>query len=78
MGPRRDEGQEPEAGRVRRFSYTCRIQANNGAIVTMLVGGSTAAAALTNVRRSRRGDWLRIEVGTGEGDDFRVLAECER
>ena len=63
---------------MRLFSYTCRVVANNGATVTMLVGASSALAALHNVRRTRRGDWLSIAVGTGEGDSFRPLAETSR
>lgn len=63
---------------MRLYSYTCQIKANNGAIVTMLVGASSALAALHNIRRSRRGDWLSIAVGTGEGESFRALAEASR
>lgn len=63
---------------MRIYSYTCQIKANNGAIVTMLVGASSALAALHNIRRSRRGDWLSIAVGTGEGESFRALAEASR
>ena len=63
---------------MRLFSYTCRVVANNGATVTMLVGASSALAALHNVRRTRRGDWLSIAVGTGEGEAFRALAETSR
>lgn len=63
---------------MRLHSYTARVQANNGATVTMLVGASSALAALHNVRRSRKGDWLRIEVGTGEGAEFRALQEIAR
>ena len=60
------------------YAYTARVTANNGATVTMLAGASTALAALHNVKRSRRGDWLSIAVGTGEGDDFRPLQEVSR
>ena len=63
---------------MRIFSYVCRVVANNGATVTVLTGASSALAALHNVRRARRGDWSRIEVGTGEGESFRVLREVER
>ena len=68
---------EGEAG-VRIYSYTARVVANNGATVTMLVGASSALAALRNVRRQRKGDWLSIAVGTGEGESFRALQECSR
>lgn len=63
---------------MRIYSYTARVVANNGALVTMLVGASSALAALRNVRRSRKGDWLSIAVGTGEGEAFRPLAETSR
>ena len=63
---------------MRLFSYTCRVVALNGATVTLLVGASSALAALHNVKRSRRGDWLSIAVGTGEGEAFRALAETSR
>jgi hypothetical protein len=63
---------------MRKFSYTAQVVANNGATVTLLVGASSALAALHNVRRQRRGDWLSIAVGTGEGDSFRALQECSR
>ena len=56
-------------------SYKARVTANNGATVECLAKGSTARAALTNLRRARRGDWLRIEVGHMTADGFRVLAE---
>ena len=58
-----------------RYAYTARVTAPCGAIVPHLVGGSTAGAALVNLRRSLRGAWTRIEVGTGEGDEFRMLRE---
>ncbi len=63
---------------MRQYSYTARVVANNGATVTLLVGASSALAALRNVRRSRKGDWLSIAVGTGEGTEFRALQECSR
>jgi hypothetical protein len=40
--------------------------------------GSDAGAALTNLRRSLVGPWTRIEVGTGEGTEFKVLQEVSR
>ena len=58
-----------------RYVYVGKVTAPCGAIVTHLVGGSTAGAALVNLRRSLRGAWTRIEVGTGEGDGFRMLRE---
>lgn len=61
-----------------RFSYTARVTAPCGAVVTHLVGGSTAGCALTNLRRSLKGAWTRIEVGTGEGDGFRMLREVQK
>jgi hypothetical protein len=63
---------------VRRYSYTANVVTPCGAIVTHLVGGSSALAALHNLRRSLRGQWTRIEVGTGTGDSFRSLQEVER
>ena len=61
-----------------RYAYTARVTAPCGAVVTHLVGGSTAGAALVNLRRSLRGAWTRIEVGTGEGDRFVAFAEVEK
>jgi len=63
---------------MRQYSYTARVVANNGATVTMLVGASSALAALRNVRRQRKGDWLSIAVGTGEGEVFKALQEVTR
>jgi hypothetical protein len=63
---------------VTRYSYTARVTAPCGAIVTHLVGGSTAGCALTTLRRSLKGQWTRIEVGTGEGADFVVFAEVSK
>jgi hypothetical protein len=63
---------------VRRYSYVCNVTTPCGAIVTHLVGGSSALAALHNIRRSLKGAWLRIEVGTGMGTEFRVLQEVSR
>lgn len=56
-----------------RYAYTARVTAPCGAVVTHLVGGSTAGAALVNLRRSLKGQWTRIEVGTGEGAAFTAL-----
>ena len=61
-----------------RYAYTARVTAPCGAVVTHLVGGSTAGCALTNLRRSLRGAWTRIEVGTGEGDSFVAFAEVSK
>lgn len=63
---------------MRTYSYVAQVRANNGALVTLLVGASSALAALRNVRLGRKGDWLSIAVGTGEGDSFRPLAETSR
>lgn len=60
------------------YAYTARVVALNGAVVSMLVSGSTAGCALTTLRRSRRGDWTRIEVGTGENENFVALREVEK
>jgi len=60
------------------YSYTARVWSRDGILTTHLVGGTTAGCALTNLRRQRRGDWTRIEVGTGEGPEFRMLTEVER
>lgn len=58
--------------------YAARVVANNGAVVECIARGATARAALTNLRRARRGDWLTIEVGHMTADGFRVLAEDAR
>ena len=63
---------------MRIYSYTARVTANNGALVCLLVGASSALAALHNLKRQRRGDWQSIQVGIGEGDAFRVLQEQSR
>lgn len=63
---------------MRLYSYTGIVVSRDGITTTHLVNGSTAAAALTNLRRLRRGDWRRIEVGTGEGTAFRMLQGVER
>ena len=63
---------------MRLYSYTGIVVSRDGITTTHLVNGSTAAAALTNLRRLRRGDWRRIEVGTGEGRDFVTLREVEK
>lgn len=60
------------------YAYTARVWSLSGVLTTHLVSGSTAGCALTRLRRTRRGDWSRIEVGTGEGQEFRVLREVER
>ena len=60
------------------YAYVGRVTALNDAVVTYLIGGSTAGCALTTLRRSRRGDWTRIEVGTGENENFIALREVER
>ena len=61
-----------------RAAYTARVYGRDGSFVKFLPRGSTAGAALTNLRRSLVGPWVRIEVGTGEGDAFRFLAEVDR
>ena len=58
-----------------RYSYTARVTTPCGAIVTHLVGGSSCGAAMVNLRRSLKGAWTRIEVGTGENENFVVLRE---
>lgn len=63
---------------MRLSAYTARVTTTNGSVVECLTRGSDARAALTNLRRSRRGDWTRIEVGLGEGDSFRMLQETSR
>ena len=55
------------------FTYTARVVALNGTVVPMLAFGRTAGCALTVLRRSLRGAWTRIEVGTGEGAAFVML-----
>ena len=63
---------------MRLYTYTARVVTLLGVTVTCTVNGSTAGCALTTLRRSRRGDWSRIEVGLGEGSEFTVLRECSR
>ncbi len=58
-----------------RYTYVGKVTAPCGAIVTHLVGGSSCGAALLNLRRSLKGNWTRIEVGTGEGASFVALRE---
>lgn len=61
-----------------QFAYTAKVWSLTGVLTTHLVPGSTAGCALTRLRRNRRGDWSRIEVGLGEGAAFRMLREVER
>ena len=63
---------------MRRLAYVGRVTSRSGAVVTHIARGSTAGAALTNLRRSLVGDWCRIEVGLGEGEAFRCLEEKSR
>ncbi len=63
---------------MRLAAYSARVITPSGALVECIARGSTARAALTNLRRSRRGDWTRIEVGVGSGEAFRALAELNR
>jgi len=63
---------------VRRVPYTARVTAADGTVTTHLTRGSDAGAALTNLKRQMVGRWARIEVGLGEGDGFRALAETSR
>ncbi len=60
------------------FTYTAKVWTPNGAVVSCLAHGSTAGCALTTLRRERRCDWTRIEVGTGEGVAFVAFAEVSR
>ena len=60
------------------YHYTARVTSPCGAVVTHLVGGKTAGCALTVLRRSLRGAWTRIEVGTGEGAAFIAFAEVSK
>ena len=60
-----------------RHPYTARVYSGH-AMTVHLTRGTTAGAALTNLRRQLVGPWQRIEVGLGEGDAFRVLAEVSR
>ena len=57
------------------WAYTAKVWSRSGILTTHLVSGSTAGCALTTLRRSRRGDWSRIEVGTGENENFVTLKE---
>jgi len=63
---------------MRRNPYTARVTAADGTVTTHLTRGTTAGAALTNLRRQLVGPWTRIEVGLGEGDAFRMLQGVER
>lgn len=63
---------------MRLHAYTARVYNAAGTFTTHLVRGSSATAALRNLRRQLVGPWLRIEVGLGEGDSFRWLAEVDR
>ena len=63
---------------MRRAAYTARVYSRDGIVTTHITRGCTASAALTNLRRSLVGPWVRIEVGLGEGDSFRFLAEADR
>ena len=49
-----------------RAAYTARVVSRDGITTTHLTRGSDAGAALTNLRRSLVGPWVRIEVGPGE------------
>lgn len=60
-----------------RHAYTARVYSGH-AMTTHLTRGTTAGAALTNLRRQLVGPWTRIEVGLGEGAEFRMLAEVKR
>ena len=60
-----------------RHAYTARVTVD-GVVTTHLTRGSDARSALTNLRRQLVGPWKRIEVGLGEGESFRVLAEVSR
>jgi hypothetical protein len=60
-----------------RHAYTARVTAA-GVTTTHLTRGTTAGAALTNLRRQFVGPWQRIEVGIGEGDRFQLLEVEER
>lgn len=63
---------------MNQYSYVGKVTAPCGAVVTHLISGSTAGCALTMLRRSLRGAWTRIEVGTGEGAAFVVFAEVSK
>lgn len=60
------------------YAYTARVWNRDGILTTHLVSGQTAGCALTNLKRDRCGDWTRIEVGTGEGEEFVKLREVEK
>lgn len=60
------------------WAYTAKVWSRDGILTTHLVTGATAGCALTTLKRSRRGDWTRIEVGTGEGTEFLMLREVEK
>ena len=64
---------------MRRHAYVGRVYPLGGnVVVTHLTRGSDAGAALTNLRRQLLGRWSRIEVGLGEGAEFRMLQEVSR
>lgn len=63
---------------MRRAAYAARVTTADGIVTSHLTRGADARAALTNLRRQLLGRWQRIEVGTGEGTEFRVIAEVSR
>lgn len=63
---------------MRRHAYSARVTAADGTVTTHLTRGSTAGAALTNLRRRLLCRWTRIAVGTGEGEAFKALQEVTR
>ena len=63
---------------MRLAAYVGKVVAANGSVVTCIVRGSSALAALHNLRRQRKGDWLHLAVGVGDGDAFRCYAEVGR
>ena len=62
----------------RRMAYTARVVSPDGAVTTHLTRGGDARSALTNLRRQLLGRWSRIEVGLGEGTEFKALQEVSR
>ena len=57
------------------YRYTAFVTDETGTTGFCWTSGSTAGCALTRLRRKFKGKWSRIQVGTGEGAEFRMLRE---
>ena len=61
-----------------QYPYAARVTTASGAIVDCTSRGSSAGAALVNLRRARRGDWQRIEVGLRVAGRLDVLRQEDK